>query len=69
MNKIEEIGLTAGKIWNYLNTKNDFVNVLELKFQLKLTNTDLYLAIGWLAREDKVILHISEDNNLKIKLK
>ncbi len=65
---IENIGLTAGKIWNYLNNKNDFVDVLELKFQLKLTNTELYLAIGWLAREDKLIF-LPENNKLKIKLK
>lgn len=68
MSKIEEIGFTAGKIWSYLNSKKDFVSVLELKFQLKLTNTDLYLALGWLSREDKIVFLI-EPNNIKVKLK
>lgn len=68
MNKIEEIGLNAGKIWTYLNSKKDFVNVLELKFQLKLSNTDLYLALGWLSREDKIV-YLIENNNIKVKLK
>jgi hypothetical protein len=68
MNKIEEIGFNAGKIWSYLNNKNEPVDVLELKFQLKLTNTDLYLALGWLSREDKVV-YLIENNRIKVKLK
>jgi len=66
--KIEDIGINAGRIWNYLNNKNDFVSILELKFQLDLTNTDLYLALGWLAREDKIVF-LAENNILKVKLK
>lgn len=65
---IEEIGINAGKVWVYLSNRNNFVNVLELKFNLKLTNTQLYLALGWLAREDKIIFTI-ENNELKVKLK
>jgi hypothetical protein len=68
MNKIEEIGFNAGKIWSYLNNKNEPVDVLELKFQLKLTNTDLYLALGWLSREDKIV-YLIENNRIKVKLK
>lgn len=66
--KREEIGFNAGKIWNYLSSKNDFVDLLELKFNLRLTNSELYLAIGWLAKEDKLIF-IKEGNKLKLKLK
>ncbi|MEM4367827.1 MAG: winged helix-turn-helix domain-containing protein [Candidatus Anstonellales archaeon] len=66
--KLQEIGIIAGRIWNYLNKKNDFVEVLELKFELQLNNTDLYLALGWLAREDKIQFLIQE-NSLKVKLK
>jgi len=66
--KIEETGINAGRIWSYLNNKNDFVSVLELKFQLQLTNTELYLALGWLAREDKIVF-IVEGNVFKVKLK
>ncbi|MCS7150894.1 MAG: winged helix-turn-helix domain-containing protein [Endomicrobia bacterium] len=68
MNKIEEIGLNAGKIWTYLNNKKDFAEVLEIKFQLKLSNTDLFLALGWLAREDKLVF-LFQDGKLRVKLK
>ncbi len=68
MNKIEEIGFNAGKIWTYLYNKKEAADVLELKFQLKLSNTDLYLALGWLSREDKIV-YLTENNRLKIKLK
>lgn len=68
MNKIEEIGYNAGKIWTYLYNKKEPVDVLELKFQIKLSNTDLYLALGWLSREDKII-YLAENNRLKVKLK
>ncbi len=64
----EDIGFIAGKIWHYLHSKNDFVDILELKFNLELTNTELYLGIGWLAREDKLVFYI-DGNKLKIKLK
>lgn len=65
---MEDIGLNAGKIWNYLNNKNEFVSILELKFALKLNNTELFLALGWLAREDKIIF-LKEGTLLKVKLK
>ncbi len=65
---IEEIGTNAGKIWMYLNNKTDFISILELKFSLKLNNTKLYLSLGWLAREDKIVFTI-ENNELKVKLK
>lgn len=68
MNKIDEIGFNAGKIWSYLNSKKDFADILEIKFQVKLSNTDLYLALGWLAREDKIIF-LFQDGKLKVKLK
>lgn len=65
---ISEIGLNAGKIWNYLSKKNDYVDVIELKFELNITNTSLFLAIGWLAREEKILI-LQEGNKLKIKLR
>jgi len=66
--KTEDIGINAGKIWSYLSNKNDFASVFELKFQLNLTNTELYLALGWLAREDKIVF-LEEENVLKVRLK
>lgn len=64
----QEIGIVAGRIWNYLNEKNNFVELLRLKFDLKLDNTILYLALGWLAREDKIEFLVL-DEIVKVKLK
>ncbi|MDD5687677.1 MAG: winged helix-turn-helix domain-containing protein [Elusimicrobia bacterium] len=50
---LQEIGLTAGDIWKYLE-KNGEVSALKLKSALGITNTVLYMGIGWLARESKI---------------
>ncbi|PIU83292.1 MAG: hypothetical protein COS68_04775 [Elusimicrobia bacterium CG06_land_8_20_14_3_00_38_11] len=50
---MSEIGITAGKIWHYLD-KNGEVTALKLKSALGITNTVLYMGIGWLAREGKI---------------
>lgn len=52
---MHDIGSTAGKIWNYLN-QNKEVTALKLKSALGITNTLLYMGIGWLARENQIII-------------
>jgi hypothetical protein len=47
------IGQNAGAIWKILNSKGS-QNVSTLKKLAKLDDKQLYLALGWLAREDKV---------------
>ena len=64
---VDEIGSTAGKIWDYLD-KNGEVTALKLKSALGVTNTALYMGIGWLAREDKLII-IDYSKGYKISLK
>jgi len=49
----EQVGILAGKIWNFLNAKGE-VPVLELKTKLGVPNSLLYLALGWLMREEKI---------------
>ena len=51
----EEIGLLAGKIWNLLNAKGE-VSVLLLKTKLGVPSSLLYLALGWLMREEKIYI-------------
>jgi len=50
---LSEIGITSGQIWKYLD-KNGEVTALKLKSALGITNTVLYMGIGWLAREGKI---------------
>ena len=48
----EKIGTNAGLVWAAL--ENGELNVKALKKATKLTEKDLNLALGWLAREGKV---------------
>jgi len=48
-----EIGESAGKIWETLNEKGE-LSIEELKSLTELTEKQLLMAIGWLAREDKI---------------
>jgi len=50
----EKIGINAGAVWAVLNEKEGKVNLKDVKKLTKLTEKDLYAALGWLAREDKV---------------
>ena len=49
---IDKIGINAGLIWKALESGE--VNTKDLKKGTKLTEKDMYLALGWLAREGKV---------------
>ena len=49
---IEKIGINAGLVWNALSKGT--LEVKALKKATKLTEKDLYAALGWLAREGKV---------------
>ena len=51
-----EIGHNAGKVWGILNEKGE-LPLKTLKATSGFTEKDLYLALGWLAREGKVFMH------------
>ena len=55
---VGKIGENAGLVWNALSDGSK-KNVKELKKATKLTDKDLYAALGWLAREAK--LELEED--------
>ena len=50
-----KIGMNAGLVWRKLNENGSFP-ILELARKLDLGAEDTALAIGWLARENKVYL-------------
>ncbi|GAY29748.1 hypothetical protein IMSAGC014_01791 [Bacteroidaceae bacterium] len=51
----EKAGALAGKIWQALNENGELVGK-DLRKILKIrSDKDLYLGIGWLLREDKVV--------------
>jgi len=51
---IFEIGESSGRIWEYLH-EHGTATVSEISRSLKMNNGMLHMAIGWLAREDKVV--------------
>ena len=51
----EEIGTTAGAIWQTLNSKGE-LSLPSLKQQVEAQSPVFEWAIGWLAREDKVVI-------------
>ena len=48
-----DIGKNAGLIWKFLSKEGDS-DIDNLLLKLKIDEKDLYLAIGWLARENKI---------------
>jgi len=64
---ISRIGFAAGEIWKYLN-ENGESSPIKIKANLGMSNTMLYLALGWLSREDKVNIE-QVDFSYKISLK
>jgi len=63
----EEIGTMAGIIWRTLEANGE-VTLTKLKKDLKAASPLFDWAIGWLAREDKVVL-ITEKRMTRVRLK
>lgn len=59
----EEIGLNAGLVWNALN-ESEGLTLRGLKKVTKLKDKQLYAALGWLSREDKVTIEEVEGDLL-----
>ena len=63
----EEIGKTAGAIWDALNTKGK-LSLSELKKAVKGKEPTFDWAIGWLARENQIAI-TPEKGFFRIRLK
>jgi hypothetical protein len=57
---IETIGTNAGLVWNALN-EVEAMTAAQLRKATKLKDKELMLALGWLAREDKLVIADDED--------
>ncbi len=55
---IAKIGENAGAVWAAL--QNGAQGVKAIKKTTKLKNEDLYMALGWLAREGKLTFNVEE---------
>lgn len=63
----EQIGTTAGAIWQALNTKGE-LSLAQLKKALEGEPPLFDWAIGWLAREDKIVI-TQERRSFRIRLR
>lgn len=57
----DTIGANAGAIWQVLNAA-EAMGAKQLKKDTKLTDKELFAAIGWLAREGKVNIDVDPAN-------
>jgi hypothetical protein len=62
----EKIGNDAGRIWKVLDEQGT-KSVKELKKATKLVDKEIYAALGWLAREEKLTFN-QENDDLYISL-
>lgn len=62
---VERIGTWAGLVWNALSNANT-AGVKQLKKATKLKDKEIFAAIGWLARENKITLQPCEDDDKEI---
>ncbi len=61
---IEKIGENAGAIWTAL--QGGALTTKALKKATKLKEADLNLALGWLARENKIAFTVAEETTISL---
>jgi len=59
-------GETAGQVWHYLDAHREPITVAHLATELGLSPVLTAMAVGWLAREDKVILSQNEGGLIEV---
>jgi len=67
-NLTNQIGENAGKIWKLLESNGE-VDVSSITKMAQIKTQDAYSALGWLARENKIIPNKLKTNKLIFKLK
>jgi winged helix-turn-helix protein DUF2582 len=63
----EEIGFAAGKIWHALDAGNE-LSLVQLKKAVGARTPVFDWAVGWLAREDKIVI-TPEKRSFRLRLK
>lgn len=63
----EKIGTDAGSVWKVLNEQGA-KSIKELKKLTKLTEKEIYAAVGWLAREEKLIFDSKDEGDIALSV-
>lgn len=61
----EIIGTNAGTVWVALNA-TDALGIKQLKKITKLKDKEVFAAIGWLARENKLNIQVSPEDEKEV---
>jgi uncharacterized protein HemY len=64
---LAKVGEAAGKVWHALKNDGE-MSTAQLKKATGADDKTLWMALGWLAREDKLVFNQAK-NTLKISLK
>lgn len=56
-----DIGINAGVIWNLLS-QNGKLTIRGIEEYTNYRNSMIHLALGWLARENKITFSVDNDN-------
>ena len=67
-NLTEKIGQHAGLVWKFLENKGE-ANLSTVVKTTQIKIQDAYSALGWLARENKIIGNRLKTNSIILKLK
>jgi hypothetical protein len=67
-NLTNKVGADAGKVWKVLETRGK-VDVLDIANITQLDEREVYSALGWLARENKIEPKTTIPKEYKIKTK
>ncbi len=67
-NLLEKIGSDAGVVWNTLNTQGK-LDISSLVQYSDLETDEVFAALGWLAREDKINVKYGKNKKLTFELK
>lgn len=57
----DTIGANAGAVWQVLN-EADAMGVKQIKKVTKLKDKEVFAAIGWLAREGKLMIDVDPED-------
>lgn len=62
---VEVIGSWAGLVWNALN-EAEVLGIKQLKKITKLKEKELYAALGWLGRENKITIQDNPEDEKEL---
>ncbi|MFH1094015.1 MAG: winged helix-turn-helix domain-containing protein [Candidatus Omnitrophota bacterium] len=64
---IMEIGIIAGDIWHYLDENQGTAKLADIMDALSASREDIFMSLGWLAREGHVVIERKEDYRITLR--